>query len=200
MPDNITEHKILLKNVFINCPFDTDYNKYFEAIIFSIVSCGLNPICAREENDSGTVRIDKICNMIQRSKYSIHDLGTEKFRLNMPFELGLFLGARRFSENKDRPILIIADKQYDYQKVISDIAGQDIEAYDAKIENLITIIATWLLEKKAKRRIDTTDKISNILEKYNKFDIDVKSARNKNKLGRVPYKTLLAIAEKHKAK
>lgn len=47
-------------SVFINCPFDNEYQPIFEAVVFTVVACGFTPRCALEELDSGTVRLKKI--------------------------------------------------------------------------------------------------------------------------------------------
>lgn len=44
------------RNVFINCPFDPQYTEIFEAIVFTIMVCGFQPLSARRavahhEND-----------------------------------------------------------------------------------------------------------------------------------------------------
>lgn len=91
------------RDVFINCPFSIDYQGFFEAIVYAVVRSGFTPRCARENDDGGEVRIDKICRIIAESRYGIHDIsktepdpGSGLPRFNMPLELGLFLGARKF--------------------------------------------------------------------------------------------------------
>lgn len=53
-------------------------------------------------------------------------------RFNMPFELGLFLGARRYGgPSQRRKCCLILDRDsYRFQIFCSDIAGQDIRAHD----------------------------------------------------------------------
>jgi hypothetical protein len=43
-------------NVFINCPFDSEYTPLFEAIVFAVNDAGFRPKCARERLDSSQVR------------------------------------------------------------------------------------------------------------------------------------------------
>jgi hypothetical protein len=45
------------QNVFINCPFDGDYQPIFNALIFATFECGLRPRCALEIHDAGEARI-----------------------------------------------------------------------------------------------------------------------------------------------
>ena len=94
-------------NVFLNCPFDSAYKKLFEAMVFAVQDCGFIPRCALEEEDASQVRIDKIYNIIADCRYGIHDLSrtdlgeaTRSPRFNMPLELGVFLGAKKFGENE----------------------------------------------------------------------------------------------------
>src|ERR1700694_3352516 len=92
----------LQKNVFINCPFDSEYASLLRPILFTIAYLGFNPQIASQTADSGEQRINKILSLILKSKFSIHDLSRirsakpgEFFRLNMPFELGIDYGCRR---------------------------------------------------------------------------------------------------------
>jgi len=83
-------------NVLINCPFDSKYYELLRPILFTIIALGFNPRIASERLDSSETRIIKIRELIEISRYSIHDISRlicEKkgqcFRLNMAFELGL---------------------------------------------------------------------------------------------------------------
>jgi len=62
------------RNVFVNCPFDAEYTPILEAMLFCLIRLGLNPRIATERGDSGETRIDKILELVQSSRYSIHDL------------------------------------------------------------------------------------------------------------------------------
>ncbi|HEX8266252.1 MAG TPA: hypothetical protein VF596_12655, partial [Pyrinomonadaceae bacterium] len=62
------------KNIFINCPFDDEYRILLQPLLFTIIYFNFNPRIATERSDSGEQRIDKICELIKSSKYSIHDL------------------------------------------------------------------------------------------------------------------------------
>jgi hypothetical protein len=85
-------------SVFINCPFDDQYQPIFEAIVFGISACGFLPRCAKELPDGGDIRIDNICQLIRDCDYSVHDISRTEVadqpyqlpRFNMPLELGLF--------------------------------------------------------------------------------------------------------------
>ncbi len=111
-------------NVFINCPFDEDYKPFLDAIVFTVYDCGFIVRCALEEDDASQVRIDKIYSIIEDCKYGIHDISRTELdrtsnlpRFNMPFELGVFLGTKKFGseEQKRKKCLILDKEQYRYQ-------------------------------------------------------------------------------------
>ena len=126
------------RDVFINCPFSSDYQVNFQAIVFTVVRSGFKPRCALETDDGGEIRLDKICKIIFECPYSVHDISktepdsrSKLPRFNMPFELGLYLGAKRFggAAHRSKRTLIFDRDLYRYQTYISDIAGQDIHSH-----------------------------------------------------------------------
>jgi hypothetical protein len=140
------------RQVFINAPFSHDYQEHFRAIIFTVIRCGFRPRCALETDDGSLNRFDKICDII-RDSLGIHNISITELdadsrlpRFNMPLELGLFLAAKKFGDNRQRTKkCIILDKaQHRYQRFISDIAGQDIHSHGGKIDSLIVEVASWL--------------------------------------------------------
>jgi hypothetical protein len=90
------------RNVFINCPFDPAYQPLFAAIIFTIQYSGFFTRSALEVSDGTRTRLVTLCELIAGCRYGIHDLSHTSLdlahglpRMNMPFELGLFLGCQR---------------------------------------------------------------------------------------------------------
>ena len=88
------------RDVFVNCPFDTDYRPLFNAIVFTIIRSGFRARCALEADNAAENRFDKICKIISECRYGVHDISRTEVdgnpplpRFNMPLELGLFLGA-----------------------------------------------------------------------------------------------------------
>ncbi len=141
-------------NVFINCPFDSDYKPLFDAMIFAVHDCGFVARCALEAGDASQVRIDKIYNIIEDCRYGIHDISRTELdevshlpRFNMPLELGIFLGAKRFGVEKQetKKCLVMDRELYRYQKFISDIAGQDIFVHNNNPEEVVRVVRNWLL-------------------------------------------------------
>lgn len=140
-------------NVFINCPFDAAYQPCLRALLFVVIDCGFAPRIALENADSGAVRVEKIKNLIQASQYSIHDLSRmdvlhigEFPRFNMPFELGFDWGCRYFgtAEQQTKKCLILEKDPYRYRHVLSDISGNDIQAYNDDPQTLVRRVRNWL--------------------------------------------------------
>lgn len=67
----------------------------------------------------------------------------------MPLELGLFLGAKRFGDvaQRKKRALILDVEQYRYQRFVSDLAGQDIQAHAGDPGGAIEAVAGWLREQ-----------------------------------------------------
>lgn len=141
------------RSVFINCAFDSDFEPIFRSIVFAVVDCGFDARCALEANDSGDVRIEKILGLIAGCRYGIHDLSRTEAdgdpplpRFNMPFELGLFLGAKRFGspKQKSKATLVMEAERYRFQRTLSDIAGQDVVAHAGDPGRAIACVRDWL--------------------------------------------------------
>jgi hypothetical protein len=155
------------KNVFINCPFDEEYKLLLKPIIFTIIYCGLHPKIAESE-DSGETRIKRIEKLIEESKYSIHDLSRMKAaskgeiaRFNMPFELGLDFGCKRFKggQHSEKKSLILDIGKYRYHKAISDISGNDIAFHNFKPENAIREVRNWLKKINHTQTLPSANKV-----------------------------------------
>jgi len=138
-------------NVFINCPIDKKYDPLFHAMVFTVHLLGFRPRCSREASDSGHVRLKKIMNIIAGCKFGIHDISRVELtrglpRFNMPFELGIDLGFRRCGNArcKAKIHLVVDAKQWRYQKILSDISGQDIFAHHDDPSTIVTIVRDWL--------------------------------------------------------
>ncbi len=155
------------KNVFINCPFDEEYKLLLKPIIFTIIYCGLHPKISESE-DSGETRIKRIEKLIEESKYSIHDISRMKAaskgeiaRFNMPFELGLDFGCKRFKggQHSEKKSLILDIGKYRYHKAISDISGNDIAFHNFKPENAIREVRNWLKKINHTQTLPSANKV-----------------------------------------
>lgn len=140
-------------SVFINCPFDGDYEPLFDAIVFATVCCGFLPRCAMESDSVAVPRMDRIAHGIFTSNYSIHDLsrcqgeGIDMLaRFNMPLELGIAMGRRYASVRRGQHhewLVLIPDEQ-DYLRFVSDLGGFDPKRHDGRVETLVPRVVAWL--------------------------------------------------------
>ncbi|WP_028857446.1 hypothetical protein [Psychrilyobacter atlanticus] len=175
------------KSVFINCPFDKKYEDNLRELVFTIISLGYVPRLAIESSDSGTVRFNKIVDLIKKSSISIHDLSriksetvAEFFRMNMPFELGIDFGCREYSgkiEHNNKKYLILGEKKYEYMKALSDISGMDIKYYTPNVK-IIAVTRDWFVEN-ITRDFDTPspNMIWNKFMDYNSYYLEFAKSR-----------------------
>lgn len=144
------------RSIFINCPFDEEYEPILQAILFCAIYLGFNPRLSSERNDSGESRLEKIRELIETSKYSIHDLSRcqarkrgEFYRLNMPFELGIDYGCRKYfgNDREHKKFLILEEKKYRYQASLSDLAGFDIQTHGGDFQRAVRAVRNWLVSE-----------------------------------------------------
>jgi hypothetical protein len=143
------------RSVFINCPYDPEYEPLFDALIFSVVCCGFTPRSATESGTVSEARMERIFSAIFGSYYSIHDLSRcqgegERMlaRFNMPLELGIAMTRRRDGPNAPRhDWLVLVPKDAPYAQFVSDLAGFDPFRYDGTAEMLVRRVMSWLVTK-----------------------------------------------------
>lgn len=166
------------ESVFLNVPFDKQYQKLFHALVFTVHECGFVARCALEGDDGSEARMDKLCTIIRDSPLGIHDLSRVTLdvanrlpRFNMPLELGIFLGAKRFGQGAQRrkSCLILERERYRYQKFCSDISGQDIRAHANTVSVAIKAVRNWLRAARPNIPIPGGDVI---VERYYRFRLE----------------------------
>ncbi|HEV7669451.1 MAG TPA: hypothetical protein VGS22_13080 [Thermoanaerobaculia bacterium] len=121
--------------------------------MFAVFDCGFQARSALEVDDGSQVRFEKIVGLIADCQYGIHDISRIELdtksglpRFNMPLELGLFLGAKRYggARQKQKKCLILEAEKFRYQQLMSDISGQDIRAHRNEPETAVGLIRNWL--------------------------------------------------------
>lgn len=155
--------------VFINCPFDQQYSNLFKASIFTILDAGFLPRCSLEVENGSDNRLASIMNLIHECKYGIHDLSRVELdlvsnfpRFNMPFELGLFYGAKHFGDknHKRKKFLILENEKYSTKQFISDISGLDVNSHANSEVTLIKELRNWLVTASRRTTIPQPAKIT----------------------------------------
>lgn len=126
-------------------------------------------------DDGSETRIDKLYRIIEESRYGIHDLSRTELdagnalpRFNMPLELGIFLGAKRFGndQQKLKRCLILDTEQYRYQKFISDLAGMDVTPHAGVARDVARHVRDWLAVASGRKSIPSP---KTLLESYDRF-------------------------------
>lgn len=173
------------KSVFINCPFDKEYKPLLRSLTFTLLFLDLQPNISQTYSSS-SIRINQIKEHIKNSKFSIHDLSRSKAlvgddlpRFNMPFELGLDIGAAEFGGKKlkSKKTLILETEKYHYQKVLSDIAGQDIANHNDDPQKLMQKVRNWIEVNSPDTLIPS---VSKIWYSFNQFNSDLYSKLSGN--------------------
>jgi hypothetical protein len=166
------------RDVFINCPFDDGYARIFGALIFVIYACGFRPRSAKELDDCGQLRLEKLYAIIEQCRFSIHDISRTELdrktglpRFNMPLELGIDLGAKRYGgeAQKKKRCIVLDRTKYRYQKFISDISGMDIHEHNNRPTRVIECTRDWL-RNVSRRQIPAA---SLLINQYRRFQRDL---------------------------
>ena len=190
------------EGVFINVPFDRRYKKLFDALVFAVHDCGLLARGAREEDDSSQVRLEKLLDIIGDCRFGIHDLSRVTLdsknrlpRFNMPLELGIFLGAKRFggATHARKSCLVLDRDQYRYQIFCSDIGGQDIRAHRNDVRRAVAAVRSWLRTTGGRRRLrGSTDMANRYLQFRSELPAICQAARlDARDLDFLDYRTLV---------
>ena len=140
------------RSVFINCPFDDDYRQMLLSISFAVKYLGFLPRLSLEGFDSSVTRIDRVLDLIEACKFGIHDLSRITAdaegaisRMNMPFELGVDYGCKKFKGGQwsGKRILILEKERYRYQAALSDLSGSDIKDHNDEPIEAVKAVRDW---------------------------------------------------------
>ncbi len=153
------------RDVFINCPFDDEFAVGFRALVFAVTACGFRVRCGREMDDAAETRIDKLYAIVNQSRFGIQDLSRTQLdpvhglpRFNMPLELGLFLGAKRYGDDahKKKRALVMDTEPFRFQRFISDLSGMDVTPHGGNPRRMVECTRNWLVTVSRVRTIPPT--------------------------------------------
>jgi hypothetical protein len=121
--------------VFLNVPYDRKFKNLYIAYIVGLTELGLKPT-ATLAIPGGEARLDRIFELIQTCRYSVHDLSRVQLsrtipvtpRFNMPFELGMAVAWAKL--HPERHTYIVSESMHRRaQKSLSDMAGTDFNIH-----------------------------------------------------------------------
>jgi hypothetical protein len=189
-------------SVFINCPFDRRYQPLLRAIVYTVYRCGFFPKTALDEDNGTDFRLEKILRKVRECKYGIHDLSRTQLnpnrypRFNMPFELGIFFGAKHFggTQHLQKNALVLEGKKYSVQQLLSDLNGIDPRDHNNDPEETMRKVRNWLLTASGRTTLPSPNKL---IRQYNLFTRKLPAiARHLEfKISEIPYPDLVNIIE-----
>lgn len=126
--------------VFLNIPYDRNFENLFLAYIAGISAFGLVPRATLEIANSSR-RLEKILDLIGTCRHSIHDLSRVQLdihaprtpRFNMPFELGLSVAYDEIAKGGQNDWFVCETERLRLSKSLSDLNGTDPYIHDGNI-------------------------------------------------------------------
>ncbi|HMQ99419.1 MAG TPA: hypothetical protein PKE39_10380 [Ignavibacteria bacterium] len=137
--------------VFMNYPYDEDFEPLSNAIHFAVIAAGLIPVCAKDLSMPDKSRLDNLIEAITNCNYSIHDFskskgeGSDNFaRFNMPLEMGMAVFHALYTQRIKHRCAFFVSTPHDYQKFASDLSGLDPICHNNNEITLLTETYEWL--------------------------------------------------------
>ena len=135
--------------VFLNYPYDSEFEDLADAMHFAVISAGLLPVCAKDINVTDKPRLLMLVDTILKCKYSAHDFSRSKgegednlARFNMPFEMGIAYGQAHRTQGHCCTFFV--SEPHDYHKYISDLSGLDPTCHFSDDLSLVSQMYEWL--------------------------------------------------------
>jgi hypothetical protein len=130
------------KSVFINVPYDFQFEPLCLAYICGIACFGLVPRATLEI--PGDRRLDRIIDLIVSCPFSLHDLSRVQLdrkkpctpRFNMPFELGLAIATGKLVDPK-HSWYVFETVRRRAEKSLSDLAGTDVYVHEGTVRGVL---------------------------------------------------------------
>lgn len=131
--------------VFINIPFDDQYERLYVALIAGIVALGGRPRSTLEIPPTRD-RLRRIFALLQSCDFSIHDLSRVQLsksaprcpRFNMPFEAGL--AAASYLAGSKRNWYLLEASHFRLQKSLSDLNGYEVNIHGGTVQGLFAVL------------------------------------------------------------
>lgn len=138
--------------VFLNVPFDEEYEPLYLALIGGLVRLGLRPRCVLEISTQKD-RLRRIFNLIRRCGSSVHDLSRvepsdEYPRFNMPFEAGLAVAWAQVAGRSHRWFLL-ERQSHRLQRTLSDLNGFEVFIHGGTEQGLLATLPNIFVRKEA---------------------------------------------------
>ncbi len=143
-------------NVFLNVPFDREYEPLYVAQIAALTAFGSTPRSVLEIPPHRG-RLERLRTIIDGCEASVHDLSRVELwgnpplpRFNMPFELGLALGIHR----NNHKWFIFDSKPHRMSHSLNDLGGYDPAIHEGTPEGVLRAVTNAFGRKSLKVRHD----------------------------------------------
>jgi hypothetical protein len=138
------------RDVFLNVPFDSEFEPLFLAFIAGLSGFGVSPRTVLEIPGSQR-RLERIFALLQRCPYSFHDISRVELdrtppptpRFNMPFELGLAV-ALSVRATSGHHWFVFESKNFRQQKSLSDLNGSEVYIHEGEPIGVLRAITNAL--------------------------------------------------------
>lgn len=167
--------------VFLNYPFDENFQSMADGLNFSVVAAGMIPVCARDLSVPDRPRLDMLIEAITHCQYSAHDFsrftgeGIDNLaRMNMPLEMGFALCHAFTTQRHECRCAFFVPTKHDYQAFASDLSGLDPLCHENNDELLVNQMYEWLRQvvDKAYGFFNSKPTVE-VLQKYKHFKKEV---------------------------
>jgi hypothetical protein len=147
-------------DVFLNVPYDRDFVDLLLAYIAGLTALGLFPR-ATLEISGGQRRLDRTFELIQRCRYSLHDLSRVEVeskppptpRFNMPFELGLAVAWQKAQPGRHTWFVFEA-KPRRIEKSLSDLGGTDVYVHHGRPSGVFSELTSAFVRAERQPSVD----------------------------------------------
>lgn len=138
---------------FLNIPYDKKFENLYLAYIVGLTALGFVPR-ATLGFPRDARRLERIFNLIQSCRFSVHDLSRIELdrkpprapRFNMPFELGLAVAWATL--NPQQHVWVGCDAiQHRPLKSISDLNGTDFHIHDGKVVGVLNALCNAFVSR-----------------------------------------------------
>lgn len=138
---------------FLNIPYDKNFEHLYLAYIVGLTALGFVPR-ATLGFPRDARRLERIFNLIQSCRFSVHDLSRIELdripprapRFNMPFELGLAVAWATL--NPQQHVWVGCDAiQHRPLKSISDLNGTDFHIHDGKVVGVLNALCNAFVSR-----------------------------------------------------
>lgn len=141
--------------VFLNIPYDEEFQNLYLAYITGLYQLGLTPHIASEIS-GGRRRLDRIFALIRNCRYSIHDLSRVELspnpsatpRFNMPLELGMTIAWTELNP-ESHTWSVWESSPYRLQMSTSDLNGTDPNIHNGTVEGILSELRSCFVFKNA---------------------------------------------------